>query len=131
VLGAMIERSLQSVVVRAQIAVPGPRIGAASEPGKQWPARSSAAWSCRVNLEISEAAYRLGAHVTHGSREVPKPLPLDEEVPRLNVASIQLLAINKPHGRSGWQWYESRIYVRRRYIGDALLERLERLKAVC
>ena len=49
-----------------------------------------------VDVEEPELSGRARGHVADLAREVPRQLPLDREVPRLDVPAVQLLRVARP-----------------------------------
>lgn len=92
-----IDRHLQGVVVRAQPAVPEAGGGRPPELGEQGPALIAAARRSRVDVQVGDLPHRLSSYVTGRHDKVGRHFPLDDQVPRLNVAAVDLTRSRSPH----------------------------------
>src|SRR5262249_28335368 len=88
---AAIDSRLESVVDAVRAAIPFPRGRGASEFGEEWASVIAGARDLRsVDVQKGEAVHGRRADVSNGGYEIARQLALDDQIPRLDVAPMQL-----------------------------------------
>src|SRR5262249_4557545 len=123
---AAIERHLQSVGVRAGEAVPqesGGRTPILGEEGLTRPAQTGRGRG--ADVQRIELVSRLCADVSDINDEVAGEFALDEEIPRLDITTMNLVGVRRSHIDRAWQQHFACAEIRPGKGRDAFVQRLE------
>src|SRR5262249_41046794 len=84
-----VHRRLKRVVVGVQKSVPHGGRGGPPERGVKRPPGVACSWLRGIDVAVRQSVDRLGSYVADASGDIAGKLPLHDEVPGLNITSVQ------------------------------------------